>query len=659
LKLSAFDFETHLSQPGLAAPPVVCASVANSTGAHTLSKAEGLAYLRKKLADPEAHLVGVNIAYDLVCAIAGDPALLKPVFDALEGGRVHDIAIREALIDIAKGDLVERGEEEMGVRYGMRILAERYLGMDLRTEKKSPDAWRKKYALLEGTPIEQWPWAARVYPMRDVALPLEIFWLQEGGPNLHAEADQVRAAFALELMRVWGLRTNPDTVAALRARVERVDLENTIKFREAGILRADGTENQKALRERVTAAYNGDPPKTKKGKVATDRDTLVESGDPILEAYGSAGKNDKYLSTYLPIVEQGVKVPWNPQFNVLVATTRVSSNAQQFPQKGGVRECFEARPGWVFSSTDYGGLELRTMAQRALWEVGYSVMAEVLNSGRDPHLLAAASFMGISYEEAVARYEAGEPLLKAFRDLGKIWNFGKGGGMGPGTMVYNGREGKKGETTKGPDGTVYVGSRFCILARRAQRCGTRKVMTKVKDKQRRICADCLAVAKDLDAGWLRAFPEMKRLFEKTSRMTEASQHVEAMIPVVNIKRGKCRYSQYLNTPFQGLGAAATKKAMWRVVREMYVVPESPLYGSRPSLNVHDELIAEHPEEVAPEAAERLGEIMRDTLREFVPDLAKAVEAEPALSRTMSKDAKTVRDAKGRLQVWEPAPRVAA
>jgi DNA polymerase I len=667
-RVAAFDFECHLAQPGLAAPPIVCASIGNERGAHLATKEEGLRWLSKQLQDPVAHIVGCNIAFDLVVAAVAEPTLLPLIFKALDEDRIHDVAIREALIDIARGDLVEKGEDGLGIRYGMTLLGKRYFNADLKAEKKAPDAWRKRYALLEGIPFEEWPWAARVYPMRDVALPIQIFHKQEGQPNLHDEGNQVRAAFALALMSTWGLRTDLETVKALRARVEAEDLKSTIEFRAHGIIRADGSENQARLRELVTAAYNGEPPKTATGLVATDRDTLVESGNPILEKYGRAGKNDKFLTTYLPILERGIKQPWNPQFNVLVATTRVSSDAQQFPQTGGVRECITARKRWVFCSVDFSGLELRTMAQRAIWTVGFSKMADVLNAGLDPHLLAAASFMGVTYEEALRMKERGtadeKAVIKVYRELGKIWNFGKGGGMGPAAMVFNARKGQKGETTEAPDGTVYVGARFCILAKVADKCGTVKVTAKVQGKQRRICSKCLEVAKKLDAGWLKAWPEQQALFAMASKLTKATRYVQVEIPVANVSRGKCGYTQWLNTPFQGLGAAATKRAMWFVCKEMYLGysehwnPEehggelSPLYGSRLVLNVHDELLAEMPEERAPEAGDRLAFLMRETLKRYVPDLAKSVEAEPALSRNMSKKATTVRDARGRLQVDE-------
>lgn len=659
MSLSSLDTETALSEPGIAAPRIVCFSVGDAHGCHLLTRGEGLAWFRARLLDPEAHLVGCNIVYDLACAIAAEPDLLEPVFAALDAGRVHDVAIREALLDIAKGALVERGEEGIGIRYGMRLLTQRYLPAEAaKVEADKKDGWRKRYAELDAVPIARWPWAAIVYPLRDAAFPLVIFAAQEGAhANLAEEAHEVRSAFALQLMSVYGIRTSGVRVAAFREQVEAEDRRSTAEFQVSGIIRADGTQDTKRLGEFVTAAYKGSPPKTPTGKVACDRDTLAESGDLTLERYATAGKNDKALTTYLPIVEQGVIVPWNPQFNVLVATTRISSNAQQFPQMGPVRDCIEARWRRLFCSVDYGGLELRTMSQRARWAVGYSLMADALNAGRDCHLIAAASFSGSSEADTIERYAAGDVMIKAFRDLGKIYNFGKGGGMGPAAMVYNARKGQKGETTTGPDGRVYVGARFCLLTKQAKVCGEFKVTATVQGKKRQLCARCVEVARQLDAGWLKAWPEQNDLFKMASRLTKgpdgSSRYVDSSIRGSGVTRGKCGYTQWLNDAFQKLGAKATKRAMWLVSKEMHTRRASPLYGQHLVLNVHDELIAELDEDVAPEAGDRMALIMRETLKRYVPDLAASVEADPALSRTMNKGAKTVRNAAGRLQVWEP------
>ncbi|NRD67102.1 DNA polymerase I, partial [Corallococcus exiguus] len=105
-----------------------------------------------------------------------------------------------------------------------------------------------------------------------------------------------------------------------------------------------------------------------------------------------------------------------------------------------------------------------------------------------------------------------------------------------------------------------------------------------------------------------------------------------------------------------------KLATWRAAREMYTARRSPLWGSRLVLMVHDELVAELRADCPNrlhDAAERMAHLMRQAMCETTPDLADAIEAEPALSRVLSKDAATVRDAAGRLLVWEPTMRVAA
>jgi hypothetical protein len=80
------------------------------------------------------------------------------------------------------------------------------------------------------------------------------------------------------------------------------------------------------------------------------------------------------------------------------------------------------------------------------------------------------------------------------------------------------------------------------------------------------------------------------------------------------------------------------------------------------LNVHDELISElladDPQRLH-DAAERKAHLMRQAMKEVTPDLAPAIEAEPALSHIMSKDVATVRDSSGRLLVWEPSAKRAA
>ena len=84
---------------------------------------------------------------------------------------------------------------------------------------------------------------------------------------------------------------------------------------------------------------------------------------------------------------------------------------------------------------------------------------------------------------------------------------------------------------------------------------------------------------------------------------------------------------------------------------IHVDARSPLYGCRTVAFVHDEFILEAPANRAPEAAERLAEVMIEGMREVVPDVRVSVEA--VLCDRWHKGAKPVRDAAGRLTVWRP------
>jgi DNA polymerase-1 len=666
--LRAFDTETWLIQPGILAPRLVCASVARprQNTERLLDAKRARTWFRKALLNPQIHLIGANIAYDLGVMCADDQTLVPHVFEALEQGRLHDVSIRESLLDIGRGLLGydpktgRKLEDDEGAKYSLALLVERYLGKDISADKSGPDAWRLRYAELDGIPTHAWPHSAKAYPKSDARHTIDVFLAQERASlqvvnhgNLHDEARSVYNAWVLHLISIWGLRTDAGKVAALRAEVEAKHELAQIEFMKHGIVKPNGKESKKRVQELITAAFHGNPPVTGKGQVSTNRDTKLQSGDPILIAHAGTGKNNKYRTTYLPKLEGGTVVPINPKFYGMAATTRVTSDYQQLPQKGGIRECHFARPGHVYCSVDYGGLELRTMSQRALWhpDVGYSKMAESLLAKLDVHTVAACSFIGANYEDLLARVKAKEPIADGFRALAKVFNFGKGGGMGPKSLVYNAR--------------AKEDIRFCQLAKRLPegKCGSEGMEEViVRGEEKTVCCVCVMVAKELNNGWLEAWPEQADLFGIASRMTRKVS-VEAVIPIVNIVRGDCGYTQWLNTPFQGMGAVLTTLAMRRISKEMYTDRKSSLWGSRLVLNVHDELIAElradDGHQRTHDAAERMALLMREAAAECLPDLAKAIEAEPALSRILSKGVQTVRDSNGVLQVWEPEAKKAA
>ncbi len=462
-------------------------------------------------------------------------------------------------------------------------------------------------------------------------------------------------------------------------------------------------------------------PRTPSGEIGIGRDVLTESGDEFLRSFAEYDEGKKIPNTYIPFFRNArppvaghaegcpsqrtkgrkggctcpgpyYETPLNLRFNPVLETGRTSYDGviQLMPREGGVRECIVARDGYVFSSEDYKAGELVTHAQSCIWIVGASRLAEALNSGLDAHLAGAASIVGISYEEAKARSKAGDKQIKNIRQAFKPCNFGFPGRMGAGKLVLQQRKG--GPDTTGPDGTVYKGLRFCILMGVAQRCGEIKVTEWNKRPYPPTCLKCLECAKQLREQWLRQWPENAAYFDFVKRVDESGQ------PVVQHMSKRLRGflhgqvdkngepinsgNSIANGYFQALLADAAKNALMAITRECYdrthVVRSftrhvsrweggpSPLLGSRPILFAHDEVVPEHPEPVAHEAAHRVSEIMEETLRVACPDMDPAVEARPCLMRRLFKGAEErwarggdkPADASDRLVPWEPKRKAA-
>lgn len=650
MRTFGWDTETFLIQHGLAAPKFVCASWSDGTREEVTLWEESRARF-VKLLERGDHLCGVNIAYDIGVMLAMDPLLLPLVFKAGNAGQFHCCSVREALHDIAIDKLFvdhrtgkKFGKEDLGGRYSMQILMDRHFNVDISPEKHG-DVWRYKYAKLDGVPLAQWPQAAIDYPKSDARRHLEIFRAQADRPdrrrfNLHDEAAQVRACIALQFMVMWGFRTDGQYIAHLETQVDAVWNEARTLFTSQGIFRADGTKDTGVLKALVVKAYKGEPPKTKKGGICYDRDTLEESGDPVLVKVATLGKNDKRKSVYIPALKKGVDLPVSPQFNVLVNTGRVSSDWQQMPQKGGIREAVWARPGYVLLSCDLSGAELRTMSQRAILDpdVKFSKMAEFLNAGKDTHIHVAAMFLGLTYVECERRYKAGDPVVTAFRKLAKIFNFGKGGGMGAFAMAYNAR--------------TKDGVRFCITSGRAKVCGTQWEEGFVQGKAKRVCALCVQIAKELGERWLDAWPEQCLLVSKARRLCAKGRKVDSITFGSNRVRGNCGYTQWLNNPFQSAVGDGVKAAMWRIDEEAYCDRRSPLWNTRPFLNVHDELLSEVPDDSRRhDASYRVAKILCEEMDKITPDVKN--EVEPAIMRRLFKAAAPVHDRSGKLKPWWP------
>jgi DNA polymerase-1 len=393
-----FDCESHLIKPGLLAPRMVCASWAwgDKSGGYVTAlelRDDGLIRLRGHLRDPQSLIVGANLPYDFGVAAAEDPKLLPLIFDAYDTGRVRCVQTHQKLIDVALG--MRKFRRVNGVvtpaKYSLADLVALYFNEHL----EKIDTHRLRYAFLDGVPIDEWPPEAVEYAISDAVQALRVHEAQLAeeleiwGEPLPNDAEQQRAAWALHLMSMWGVRADPVAVKHFVEHCEReIAAMNKLlldscedcgadqkahdnrkcpkgRFKNSGILRdnGDGTYSRTMaeIRRRVVAACERaqvdvpmTPPSAKfpDGQVKTDGDTLEESEDRFLLKLAESLTFAKYLGQWGPVCEAAVHRPVCARYNELVDNGRTScsgsegqegTNFQNPPRKGDVRPCFIPR----------------------------------------------------------------------------------------------------------------------------------------------------------------------------------------------------------------------------------------------------------------------------------------------------------------------------
>lgn len=631
MPILAWDTETWRIVPGRTAPPLVCLSYcwSETRESGVLSAVEGLALLRRALTDESTILVGHNVAFDACVACAADATLLPLFFAAYAQGRVRCTMVRELLIAIADGTLETNGRPK---RFSMEAICFDRFGEDLSAEKKA-DSWRLNYHKLAGVPLDEWPREALDYPVRDAVRTLRMYEAQATDvcPIVHPdgtltnEGEQTAAAFSLALAGVWGMRTEAEAVEKLAAAFTARSRELETILREEGILRANGvkdTKRVKALVEEAYAALGQDVKRTKTGEVSTERAVLAKTTHRGLLALAESTGVEKMLSTYVPVLLQGARTPINPGWNVLVATGRTSCrepNLQNLPRKGGIRECFVPRAGWLYAAADYSTLELCALAQVCLDLFGWSNMADALREGQDLHVRMAANILGVPYEEAITRHLAGDEEVAEKRQLAKAANFGYPGGL-----------------------------------------GAEKFQTYARDSYG-VVID-LDTSRDLKGTWLETWPETRQFFDNVNAQLGYRDSFTLEQLRSGRLRGEVGYCDGCNSYFQGLAADGAKAAMWLLAQECYLGfgdawprdgrAPSPLYGARMVAFIHDEFLLEVRDDAnAGAAGDRLAAVMVEGMARYIPDVP--VKAEPVLMRRWLKGAKTTRDANGTLIPWTP------
>ena len=322
----------------------------------------------------------------------------------------------------------------------------------------------------------------------------------------------------------------------------------------------------------------GLPPvkKTKTG-YSTNADVLEKLKDkhPIIPAIMDYRMLTKLKSTYadglLTALDDDGRVRTTFQ-NLVTATGRLSStepNLQNIPVRtdlgAEIRKMFIPKPGCVLVDADYSQIELRVLAHIA----DDQVMQDAFRSGLDVHTVTAAQVFAVAPEEVTALQ----------RRHAKAVNFG---------IVYGISEFSLADDI----GVSRWEAKNYIDSYLAHYSGVRTYMKQVVDQAReRGYTETLY-------GRRRYIPELK-----------ASNF--------NVRSAAERMT--LNTPIQGTAADLIKLAMIRVedaLNQHY--PEAKLL-----LQVHDELIVECPEAIAPAVAALVSQEMQSVAQLNVPLLAEA------------------------------------
>jgi len=420
----------------------------------------------------------------------------------------------------------------------------------------------------------------------------------------------------------------------------------------------------------IELRYTAPTDKFPEGQLQVNAEWLTDFAylDPTLEQYQARQKLQKLVTTEIPRMnwtdEKGETVSAHvvhPCFDVLKKTGRTSSfasknypsfNCQNVDPR--VRNCLEARDGFLLFSSDYSQMELVTLGQKLMDLFGSSVLADKINENKDVHAYLGAQiaylsdeqFRAICLEEGCDSpdkiYDAfqeckgcGIPEIEAFhknyRTLAKPTGLGYPGGLGPDTF------------------RKYAKATYGVVVDLQQATQLRDV-------------------------WHQTFPEMKAYFNWITTQCEDTRNGPKIVKkIVKGVEREVKQSRYAYTSPMGLyragcdycaaangaglqtpGAEGALQGLVNVVRACYDPSrESVLHGRVfPLLFVHDEIIGEVvDDDMKHECCQEIARLMIEGLKTVTPDMT--VKAAPVLMRKWDKRADPVFDENGKLTVWEP------
>lgn len=385
----------------------------------------------------------------------------------------------------------------------------------------------------------------------------------------------------------------------------------------------------------------------------------------------------------------------HPTYNVMIRSGRTSCSApnlQQVPRDSAFRQAFMAPAGYFMLIADYSFIELRTFAATALHRFGWSKMGDVIKAGVDPHAHTAAMMLDVPVEEflswkdnetvAETTVVDGREVVTRLKDKydkarqsAKPVNFGVPGGLGVASLVSYAHSTYKVELTTEeaknrrelltkkiyPELDLYLAEDTALIIARNLGAPVQEVRDELGDTALSSIHKILAGdPKRLDGRpyqptfvssvWsslagLNRNPSLKDALDKRTSSPELATKVcHAGVATSSGRiRGRVRYAQARNTPFQGLAADGAALALFDLVREDFLV-----IGF-----IHDEVLTLLPDQggyVEEATVQRFKDIMCGRMQEaLMSDVP--VDCDMALAERWTKKAKLIVE-EGKVYPWK-------
>jgi DNA polymerase-1 len=699
MQVVAWDTETALIRPALLAPPLACVTW-QRPGMDPRIATECKPLVSEWLANPEALLVGHNVAYDLGVIGAAFPDLVPSIFRAYDQNRVTDTMLRQQLLDIAAG--VYRGRTSstgywITHEYTLEALAKRCAGIVLQK-----DAWRLSYGSFIGVPLAKWPAravevqaeaaeqvvvlearAAQVtdeddaksiakeldglrsmvasdpsqcvtYPLDDARATLAVYQAQEQHRvYLDDQYRQSRAAFWLHLSSAWGLRTDAEGVAILRRETQAALDEIEVDLVALGIVRKDGSRDTKKAKQRMLAACAESGRKVRRTAAHAEGEGLS-----VLEQVASGRKPRCKTLDGTPLDDGADEC----EEHVCLDSDACAASEDQL-----LIDYAELSTLKKTLSNDIPALEAGIVwpvhTRYGLAETGRTTSSKpnIQNLRRRAGIREAfvprpgRVFMQADYPQ-LELYTLAQCCVSWFgaSKLADALNAGLDPHLAVAAQILGipYEEAAKNKKRKDVDDARQIGkvANFGFPGG----LGIEKLILFARKTYGVILTP--ESAKALKATWIATWPEMQHHFARVNSLCANPEGLATVETLWTRRfRGGATYCAACNNGFQALGVDCAKEAGWRITRAMYAEPDSVLYGSRLPAFVHDEFIGETDDTPqAHDCAYEMSRLMVEGANIYLPDVKiKLAKMEPLLMRRWSKKAEPCFDSSGRLVPWAP------